>query len=112
RFNYDRIEAYNGMKFIERSGWIVMTEGIHQPSRFRIIMNRNDLYNLQLRDKKLDIFMRYMLRTYEGLFTEFAIVHELKIARELKITTEELIHYLQELHKQDIIEYQQAGAEP
>ncbi len=112
RFGLERIEVYNGLKFIERSGWILMTEGIHQPSRFRIIAGRKDLYNLQLRDKSLDLFMRYMLRTYEGLFTEFAIIHELKIARELQIEKDKLIKYMQRLHEQDVIEYHPASSDP
>ncbi len=112
RFKLDKNQAYYGLKFIEKSAWILLTEGLHQPSRLRIILDRNNLYNQQVKNKKLDIFMRYLLRAYEGLFTDMTIIHELKIARELKISREDLVQYLEQLNKQAIVEYQAASTEP
>lgn len=112
RFKYKKIQTYYGLKFIEKSGWITLAEGIHRPSRLRIIMNRNDLYNQQLRDRTLDTFIQYLLRSYEGLFSGFTVVHEMKIARELEIQKGNVVKYLKMLNEHDIIEYQAAESAP
>jgi ATP-dependent DNA helicase RecQ len=104
-FDFSVIEVYHALRILELSGWVERSEGLITPSRLHIKCTRDDLYRMQLADPQLDIFMKTLLRSYEGLFMDFVNIREWQLAKALGISVDEVIAYLHRLNRKEIITY-------
>jgi len=75
------IETYNSLNFLQREGYIEFTEEINNPSRVHFIVGRDDLYKFQVANESFDAFIKLLLRSYTGMFTEFVAINEEMLAR-------------------------------
>jgi ATP-dependent DNA helicase RecQ len=98
-------ESYNSIKFMEREGYIELTEEINNPSRIYFIVSRDDLYRFQVANANLDGFVKLLLRSYTGLFTEFVAVNEEYLSQKTGISRTDIYKFLVLLSKQNIIKY-------
>ena len=70
------IETYNSLQFLQREGYLEFTEEINNPSRVHFIVSRDDLYKFQVANESFDGFIKLLLRSYTGMFSEFVPVNE------------------------------------
>ena len=105
RFKLSMIVAYNSLKILEREGYIVLTEEIQNLTKVHFIINRDDLYKFQVANLKFDAFIKLMLRTYTGLFTEYVGISEQFLSKNANISVDDVIHYLKKLSSFKIISY-------
>ena len=59
------------LAFLQREGYIEFTEEINNPSRVHFIVGRDDLYKFQVANESFDGFIKLLLRSYTGMFSEF-----------------------------------------
>ena len=111
-FKLDIMKTFSCLKILEQEGWIVMTESVYLPSTFKVIVSREDLYDFQLKNKTLDLYVKTLLRLTEGAFQHHAKINENAMARFLKIPVEKLIAAIQQLHKEGVIDYRPAKDKP
>ncbi len=104
-FDYKPISVFHALRMLELSGLIERSDGLAVPSRLRIKASREDLYRLQLNDNQFDIFIKTILRTYEGVFIDYVRIRELEIAKQLEISPDEVKDYLKKLEKKEVIDY-------
>ncbi len=105
RYRFNVMSAYNSLKILEREGYIELTEDVHNPSRVHFTVTRDQLYKFQISNEKFDAFIKLLLRTYTGLFTEFVPIFEERLARIAKVPEETIVKYLQRLNNLQIIRY-------
>jgi len=105
RYHFNVMIAYNSLKILEREGYIELTEDVHNPSRIHFTVSRDQLYKFQISNEKFDAFIKLLLRSYTGLFTEFVPVFEERLARTAKVPEEVIVTYLQRLNNLHIIRY-------
>ena len=105
RYHFNVMIAYNSLKVLEREGYIELTEEVHNPSRVHFTVSRDQLYKFQISNEKFDAFIKLLLRSYTGLFTEFVPVFEERLAARAKVPEETIIKYLQRLNNLRIIRY-------
>ncbi len=105
RFKMSAINVYSSLKVLEREGYLVLTEEIHSRSKVHFIVERDDLYKFQVANTKFDGFIKLLLRSYSGLFTEFVGISEQFMAGKVNISTELVVQYLIKLSQQKIINY-------
>ncbi len=67
--------------------------------------NKEDLYNFQLKHAKYEPLLKTLLRSYGGLFEQYAHIKEKDIAYRAKISEFELQQQLDYLNKQDVISF-------
>ncbi|MEO6902549.1 MAG: ATP-dependent DNA helicase RecQ [Bacteroidia bacterium] len=101
------ITVFNSLKFIEREGYISLTDAIYQPSRIKFEVNRDDLYKFQLANTTLDSFIKLLLRSYSSLFDNFIKINENEIAKKVIMKKEQVVKQLSYLHQHKIITYLQ-----
>jgi ATP-dependent DNA helicase RecQ len=90
----------------------VLTEAISSPSRIHFLFSHDDLYRFQVENPAHDNFIKLLLRSYSGLFTDFVKISESELARRLNLDMPEIIKYLKRLHDQGVISYVQSKNKP
>ncbi len=111
-FKLDVLQSFSCLKLLEKEGWLVLSEAVYLPSTFKVIVRREQLYDFQLKNKALDPIIKTLLRVTEGAFQHHAKINEFAIARFLKMPVEQLLLALNQLHKDQIIDYRPAKDKP
>lgn len=104
-FQLEIIKVFNCLKILEQAGWIVLSESVYVPSSLKIKVSKDDLYDYQLRNKKMDRILKIILRTYQGAFNNYIHLRESQLARFLKMPAAELQKALNLLKQDGIINY-------
>jgi ATP-dependent DNA helicase RecQ len=99
------IETFNSLSFLQREGYIEFTEEIDNPSRVHFIVGRDDLYKFQVANESFDGFIKLLLRSYTGMFSEFVPVNEDTLAKKSALTRENVYRFLVKLSTFGIIKY-------
>ena len=99
------IETYNSMQFLQREGYMEFTEEINNPSRVHFIVSRDDLYKFQVANESFDGFIKLLLRSYTGMFTEFIPINEEVLSRKSAATRDTVYQYLVKLSSLNIIRF-------
>jgi ATP-dependent DNA helicase RecQ len=104
-YKFSMIQAYNSLKVLQTEGYIELTDSIHNPSKLKFLIHRDELYEFQVANVAFDRLIKLILRSYTGLFTDFVAIDELMLAKRIKSSTEMIYKYLQRLNNMKIIRY-------
>ena len=98
-------ETYNCLLFLQREGYLEFTEEINNPSRVHFTVGRDDLYKFQVANEAYDGFIKLLLRSYTGMFTDFVAINEEVLSRKAAIPGDTIYKMLVRLSGQNIIRY-------
>ncbi len=98
------LQTYSALQLLSQAGYLAYTEETETNPRIMFRCTREELYHTELTDIQ-DRIVNYLLRTYTGIFTEPAYIHDNIIAPRLDITVEQLNHELIDLSRQQILQY-------
>ncbi len=104
-YKLQAITVFNCLKFIEREGYISLSDSYFQPARIKLEMNREDLYKFQITNESYDVFIKLLLRSYSGLFDNFVKLNEYDLAKKANTKVENIIARLNFLHQNKVITY-------
>lgn len=104
-FKFDPLRVYSALKILQREGYVELTDEINNPSKVFFLVNKQDLYKFQVANAKMDGFIKLVLRTYTGLFSEYTPIDEDFLARKANTTIDVIYKYLQVLNNAKIIRY-------
>lgn len=105
RFKLEIMRTYNALKILEMEGYIELTEDIDSPSKLHFVVNRDDLYKFQVANASYDAFIKFLLRSYTGLFTDFVTISEEQIAKKANLKLETIRDILMKLNNASIVRY-------
>ncbi|MBA7544781.1 Inosine-5'-monophosphate dehydrogenase [subsurface metagenome] len=105
KFKFNAVIAYNSLKFLEREEYIELTDELNNPSRVLFLYKRDDLYKFQVENSAFDGFIKLLLRSYTGLFTEFVPIDEQTLAGRAKISRELVYKFLKKLNNFKVISF-------
>jgi len=105
KFRLPVIETYNSLQFLQREGYMEFTEEINNPSRVHFVVSRDDLYKFQVANESFDGFIKLLLRSYTGMFTEFVAINEETLSRKSAATRDTIYQYLVKLSSLNIIRF-------
>ena len=94
-YKFDNLITFNCQSILAREGWIYLSESVYVPASFKILVNREQLYDFQLKNPNLEPILRILLRTYQGAFQDYVYVHERKLGDFLNMTIEKIKQQLQ-----------------
>jgi len=97
--------SFSSLKILELEGYLELTEEINNPSRIKFLMNRDDLYRFQVSNSLFDAFIKLLLRSYTGIFTEYTAIDETQLARRANVDLEIVKQYLNKLVALGVINY-------
>lgn len=104
-YNLIPLTVFNSLKFLEREGYLALSESVYHSSKIHIKVNKEDLYKFEVANKTYEPIIKLLLRSYGGLFDYYVPINEQEIAKRLKIDKKSVIHQLKTLKKLDFIDY-------
>ncbi len=111
-FGFNPAIVFNSLKFLEREGYLFLNEGMESPSRIHLEASREDIYRFQVENKSYDGFIKLLLRSYSGVFTEFVAIYEEELARRASMKEIEVSAMLRNLQKHGILSYSPRPLKP
>lgn len=105
KYRLPAIETFNSLQFLQREGYMEFTEEINNPSRVHFIVSRDDLYKFQVANESFDSFIKLLLRSYTGMFSEFVPISEEALSRKSGAGRNTVYQYLVKLSSYNIIRY-------
>ncbi|MDD3322013.1 MAG: RecQ family ATP-dependent DNA helicase [Paludibacter sp.] len=104
KFKLPILISYNCLKLLQQAGYIELTDEQDSSSRVLFVVGKDDLYNLK-HTAEQEKLIHILLRSYTGLFTDFANINEDILAKRLEWTHDQIYNQLVELSKENIIQY-------
>ena len=112
RFKLDVLTTYSCFKVLEQDGWLAYTEGVHQPSNLKFMVDREQLYDFQIRRRDFEKILKGLIRALSGALTDYVNFNELQIAQFLRMSVMDLEKTLHYLHSESIIDYRPRKDKP
>ena len=104
-FKLQRSSAYYAIVYIERTGHWTMSEDIDISTKVQITVDRNDLYDIDLPDRRMALLLEVLMRRYTGLFSYPVPVDEDYLAAHVGVTVPMLRQLLYQLSLEHVIRY-------
>jgi ATP-dependent DNA helicase RecQ len=111
-YKLNALSTFSSLKFLERAGFIALTEAINNPSKVYIPLSREDLYRFQVANERYDNFIKLLLRSYSGLLTIFTPIQEKELAKRSGLSVEAVVAILKQLDSRQVLIYQQQTENP
>ena len=105
RYKLSIMTIYSSLKFLQMEGYLELTEEIYNPSKLKFLVSRDELYKFQIANVDFDAFIKLILRTYTGLFTDYVTIYEESLANQANVKPELIIQYLKRLGSMGMIRY-------
>lgn len=105
QYKLNVMQAYHALKLLQGAGYIELIDEFDQQSKVHIIASRDALYKFQIANARFDPFIKLLLRTYSGLFTDFMPIDEKTLARNAAVELKVVFDYLNKLNNLKILRY-------
>jgi ATP-dependent DNA helicase RecQ len=97
--------TFSSLKILEQEGYIEISDELNNPSKIHFLVSRDDLYKFQVANLAFDGFIKLLLRSYEGLFTNYVNIDEVMLAKRANTTIDNIYKYINKLKVAGIINY-------
>ncbi|MBO4455609.1 MAG: RecQ family ATP-dependent DNA helicase [Bacteroidales bacterium] len=97
--------VHYALRYLEQSGHISYSEDAEFPTRVRISIPRNELYDADLREPQMIPLLEALMRGYPGIMSYSVPIDEERLARECDATVPWLHQLLYQLSLDRIINY-------
>jgi ATP-dependent DNA helicase RecQ len=111
-FNLNVFLVVNALKALEQEGHLSFNEQVFSPSKISFTCDKEVLETFETAHPYFDNLIKYLLRSYEGIFDNEVSVSEKLISRLTKLSPEELSNQLKELQAFGILRYQSQKETP
>ncbi len=105
RYKLDVVMVLHALKFLERDGWISVTESVYIPSRVKFEANQQDLYRFQVENATYDGLIKTILRSHGGAFDDFVPIREYELAKRTGKQRFAIVDMLGYLQQMEILSY-------
>ncbi len=105
QFNFDILQVYSSIKFLEREGFLFYIQSAGQFSKLFVPLKKEDLYTFIVENPGTDRLLKEVMRSYSGVFTDFININETLLANRSEMKREDVVKKLAYFDKQKIISY-------
>lgn len=106
------ILVFNALNFLEKEGYIVLSDSFSNPSRIKFTVDKMTLYKFQIENPAIDPFVQLLLRSFTGLFTEYGRIDENLLAARMRTDRQTVVKGLNFLMAYEILDYIPASDNP
>lgn len=105
KFKYFPVPVDSALKILAQAGYLEYTDEQDNASRILFIIRRDELYKLKEMGTEAEALMQTVLRSYTGVFTDYAYISEASLAIRTGLTPEQVFELLKTISKRRIIDY-------
>ncbi len=105
KFSFQITAVFNSLKILQREGYLELTDELDNPSKVYFQVDRDDLYKFQVANAEFDGFVKLLLRSYTGLFTNYVAIDEPLMAQRASVSPDLVYQFLIKLRSLKIIDY-------
>lgn len=105
RFSLNRAQVFYAMRYLEREGHWTYSEDVETPTRVKIMVDRDNLYDVEFSDQSLLDIMEVLMRKYVGIFSFPVPIDEDFVATNCSISIVQLRQALYRLSIEHVIKY-------
>ena len=104
-FKHFPIQVDSALKILTRAGYLEYTDEQDNASRLIFTLRRDELYKLQEYDADTEKLLNVILRSYTGLFTDYAYINEESLEVRTGLSRQQIYETLVTLTKLRILHY-------
>ena len=104
-FKLQRQAVYYAVKYIERTDHWTLSEDVDISTKVQIMVDRNDMYDLELEDPAMTRLLELLMRKYTGVFSFSVPIDEDYVASCIDVTVPQLRQLLYRLSLEHVIRY-------
>ena len=105
KFKYFPVPVDSALKILTQAGYLEYTDGQDNSSRILFTIRRDELYKLREMGKEAEALIQSILRSYTGVFTDYAYISEESLAVRTGLTRQQIYNILVTLTKRRIVDY-------
>ena len=105
RFSLNRAQVFYAMRYLEREGHWTYSEDVETPTRVKIMVDRDNLYDVEFSDQSLLNIVEALMRKYVGIFSFPVPIDEDFVATKCSISIVQLRQALYRLSIEHVIKY-------
>jgi ATP-dependent DNA helicase RecQ len=104
-YKLNSLDVYHAIALLINHGYLFISDEMMERSKLMIRMNNEQLYQFQVQHVLFDPFIKTILRSYSGLFSDYIKINEEELARRMNLSKDTVIKYLKQLDKLEVIWY-------
>ena len=105
KFKYFPVPVDSALKILTQAGYLEYTDEQDNSSRILFTIRRDELYTLREMGKEAEALIQSILRSYTGVFTDYAYISEESLAVRTGLTRQQIYNILVTLTKRRIVDY-------
>lgn len=105
KFKYFPVPVDSALKILTQAGYLEYTDEQDNASRLLFSIGREELYRLHEPGEEMERLIQTALRSYTGLFTDYAFISEETLAVRTGLTHRQVYEMLKELSRRRIVSY-------
>lgn len=99
------LQTDSALRLLTRMGYIEYVEEMEYASRVRFIVDKDNLYRFRGLAPEYELVVNTLLRSYSGLFTDYAFIDERYLSRVTKLSRHRLYEILVSLASKGLVAY-------
>ena len=112
RYGFSVLEVFHTLKILEKEGFLLLSDSFDEPSKLMIKASRDDIYGFQVNNPQFSELIKFLLRSFPGILTDFVKINEETIARKIGLTTEKVQEQLKKLDAYNFLSYAPRNDKP
>ena len=105
KFKYIPVPVDSALKILTQAGCLEYTDEQDNASRILFTIRRDELYKLREMGTEAETLIQTILRSYTGVFTDYAYISEDTLAIRTGLTRQQIYNILVTLTKRRIVDY-------
>ena len=111
-FRHFPVQTDSALKILTRAGYLEYTDEQDNASRIMFTITKEELYRIREQSEDTEKLIRILLRSYTGLFTDYAYISEDNLATRSGLSKQQIYETLLSLSRQHILHYIPAKKTP
>lgn len=111
-FKHFPVQTDSALKILTRAGYLEYTDEQDNASRIMFTITKEELYRIREQSEDTEKLLRILLRTYTGLFTDYAYISEDNLSTRSGLSKQQIYETLLSLSRQHILHYIPAKKTP
>lgn len=104
-FKHFPVQTDSALKILTRAGYLEYTDEQDNASRIMFTITKEELYRIHEQNEDTEKLIRILLRTYTGLFTDYAYINEELLSNRSGLSRQQIYETLLFLTRQHILHY-------